>query len=147
MLEALINLFLCCCTVSIIGCIMVGLCARHRNRTSQIRSNLKIKDLLLKAASLKLNPAELTADIECSIWYVPFEKEHNVINLPWSSKHIFHADCIGEWVKRNNTCPLCKTLITAKDIEEAQRDDMSIFSNSSAGGREMFYQSKNEDNV
>ena len=64
--------------------------------------------MLLKAASLKLNLSEITLDEGCCIWCDKFDEAKEIIRLPCDDKHIFHAHCIGEWMERNTTCPLCK---------------------------------------
>lgn len=37
--------------------------------------------------------------------------------------HIFHRECIGEWIKKKDHCPMCRATIV--DISEAPRKDMS----------------------
>lgn len=45
-------------------------------------------------------------------------------------KHIYHAECVDKWLRRNGTCPLCKVSIvrpasrTAEASEEARPDTM-----------------------
>eukprot|EP00347_Sterkiella_histriomuscorum_P023470 403334521 len=49
---------------------------------------------------------------QCSI--SNFEKDKrkaNLIELDCNSKHIFHRDCIIEWQKKKNECPLCRQKI------------------------------------
>ena len=69
---------------------------------------MKVKNMLMKAASLRLNPSEITQTEECCICYDNFTQEQDIIRLPCNNNHIFHAHCIGEWMERNTTCPLCK---------------------------------------
>ena len=40
--------------------------------------------------------------------------------------HIFHADCIKTWLKKQNTCPICKYEIKyeMEDIENNIEDDI-----------------------
>ena len=35
-----------------------------------------------------------------------YEEGDNVMTI--SCLHRFHEDCINEWLKDNNTCPVCK---------------------------------------
>ena len=55
---------------------------------------------------------------------VEFEKDQNIITLPCNKGHIFHDNCIGEWIQRNNTCPLCKAPITADAIQNAELENI-----------------------
>lgn len=43
----------------------------------------------------------------CPICLIEFEDDEDVRNLP--CKHIFHVACIDEWLKRNTSCPMCKS--------------------------------------
>lgn len=48
---------------------------------------------------------------ECSICLAPIKKnKKNELNC----NHIFHNNCINEWLKKNNSCPLCRTQIKQK---------------------------------
>lgn len=31
-----------------------------------------------------------------------------IAELNCNNKHIFHLECLSEWVKKNDTCPLCR---------------------------------------
>jgi len=47
---------------------------------------------------------------ECSICLEQYKKKEKIINL--SCHHTFHAECIKEWLnKDNNTCPQCREII------------------------------------
>ena len=52
----------------------------------------------------------------CTICYTDFreEPEKVIAELNCSNKHIFHADCLKQWVANNKTCPLCKEVIPDK---------------------------------
>jgi hypothetical protein len=42
------------------------------------------------------------------------EDERPIAELNCSNKHIFHLECIKEWVKHQDNCPMCREII-AKD--------------------------------
>jgi hypothetical protein len=44
---------------------------------------------------------------ECSICLTSFEMGEMLISLPCHQRHSFHANCIREWLVRQNVCPLC----------------------------------------
>ena len=50
---------------------------------------------------------EVNSSEDCSIC-LKVPKEKDIINkLP--CKHIFHKECIVEWLSKINTCPLCRS--------------------------------------
>jgi hypothetical protein len=56
---------------------------------------------------------------ECSICY-----ENNKDNLITSSicNHIFHKNCINEWLANNNTCPYCRKKFNIKPFDDVELD-------------------------
>jgi hypothetical protein len=46
---------------------------------------------------------------ECSICYEKYDENSNISIL--SCKHCFHTDCIKNWGKRKNNCPICREII------------------------------------
>ncbi|CAM0944035.1 unnamed protein product [Alopecurus aequalis] len=47
------------------------------------------------------------ASLECAVCLSEFEDEERLRLLPRCS-HAFHPDCIGEWLARHVTCPVCR---------------------------------------
>ena len=47
----------------------------------------------------------------CSICLGNFSIGELLISLPCDKKHSFHAGCIRQWLKRQNSCPLCQKLV------------------------------------
>lgn len=46
---------------------------------------------------------------DCTICFEAFEENVEVIQLKCSKKHIYHFDCLQEWIKRGReTCPICR---------------------------------------
>ena len=51
-------------------------------------------------------------NITCPICLESFEKGDVVVKLPCPCKHCaYHRDCIEPWLKKNNTCPMCRTVL------------------------------------
>jgi hypothetical protein len=50
---------------------------------------------------------------ECSVCLMNFEKNTKVRVLPCSVEkpHIYHVKCIDEWLSKNKTCPICRTIL------------------------------------
>nr|VDD11191.1 unnamed protein product [Brassica oleracea] len=56
-----------------------------------------------------------TSDIQCSICIEDFSDSHeNIIWMP-QCKHVFHQDCLFEWLSRQNSCPLCRSTVPMED--------------------------------
>jgi len=48
----------------------------------------------------------------CSICLRDFEENERIVELRCHKAHVFHADCLNEWVKMNPYCPFCRLSIT-----------------------------------
>lgn len=49
-------------------------------------------------------------DLECPICYDKIEQHNCQIT---KCNHKFHTQCLSEWFKKNNKCPMCRTIISA----------------------------------
>lgn len=54
---------------------------------------------------------------ECMICMCNFQLTDKVKIMPCT--HFFHTDCIREWFKENDTCPICKNIVS-QDILQQQ---------------------------
>ena len=62
------------------------------------------------------NPATMTAETTCAICQEDFKRGDQVTQLKCNEAHLFHTDCIVEWISRGeNTCPLCRAPIDNVD--------------------------------
>ena len=50
----------------------------------------------------------------CVICLEDFRNGENVINLPCI--HLFHKNCINDWLKNQNSCPICKFKLTQENM-------------------------------
>jgi hypothetical protein len=51
----------------------------------------------------------------CAVCLGDYQKNEVLRQLPVCS-HIFHKDCVDEWLVKNSTCPLCRTLLFQQEI-------------------------------
>ncbi len=65
---------------------------------------------------------EIIISIDCSICLISLNNEF--IKLPCN--HKFHDSCIKEWNKKNNTCPLCRSIVIPINIEINRMNEMNI---------------------
>ncbi len=50
---------------------------------------------------------------QCNICLEKFKKDDSVRRLP--CLHLYHSDCIDNWLKQNKTCPTCRKDVTQAD--------------------------------
>ncbi|XP_073826741.1 uncharacterized protein isoform X2 [Musca autumnalis] len=73
-------------------------------------------------------PSETDEDAEkCAICLSLFEIENDVRRLP--CMHLFHTDCVDQWLVTNKHCPICRV-----DIETHLNKDALIATSSSSSG-------------
>jgi len=51
---------------------------------------------------------------DCVICLEEFKNGDVVITLPCF--HLFHKQCITDWLKRENSCPICKHVMKKEEI-------------------------------
>lgn len=74
----------------------------HSNKT-QLKEKSKVKP----AKSTKKTCQKIKVDEECSICFnCPSRKNRKRLLC----KHAFCKECIGQWLKNNNTCPNCRKI-------------------------------------
>ena len=77
----------------------------------QIQNTENLLEQSNRTVSFKLNdPMTLPQDkLQCVICMTEFQKGDELESLPCI--HLFHKECINQWFKESNKCPLCKTFI------------------------------------
>ncbi|GLJ34225.1 hypothetical protein SUGI_0687740 [Cryptomeria japonica] len=58
----------------------------------------------IKIYNLHINEVPL-----CSICRIEYEVGEEACQMPCHKTHIFHSDCLRQWLERRKSCPLCKT--------------------------------------
>ena len=67
--------------------------------------------LIDKIPNIKIDKLYLeNKDKTCSICMEEFKIGENVKIL--GCEHYFHKDCVVKWLKTDNTCPNCRTIVT-----------------------------------
>jgi hypothetical protein len=68
-----------------------------------------INDFIIhKTNNKNVKTTKLNTDEKCAICLIEFKKEGVRLS---NCNHIFHNDCLNEWLHYNNNCPLCRTSI------------------------------------
>ena len=70
---------------------------------------------------------ESSSEKECPICMEPFELD-DIVSWGTNSdcQHAFHHECIKEWTLRRTDCPCCRQTLLAVDVEDGDRQDMSV---------------------
>lgn len=69
----------------------------------------------------------LKKGLQCSICLEDFKLNDKYIALDCDESHIFHSGCetcsgIKEWLKRNNTCPMCRKEFPSNSSDNTQEN-------------------------
>ena len=83
----------------------------NRNKTEIIESIFKVK---FDHTAFK--------NEECAICLTKFEEDCDVTPLPCDVRHYFHPECISDWIKQQNTCPLCKKVISKEEMKKLSEE-------------------------
>ena len=59
---------------------------------------------------------DISRNHDWSIWLEDFQPDHNVVVLPCKTQHVYHIECISQWMQNNNSCPYDRQKIRARDI-------------------------------
>lgn len=113
-MDVYLNLFVlalapCCCCLFCL--LFVNL---YRQYLKKQPVGMEEKDL----RRIKSERFEKQANVEspevCSVCLNEFENGEDVRVLPCTGKHTFHRDCIDVWLKKNDTCPQCRSHLISK---------------------------------
>lgn len=79
---------------------------RNRNRRS---ASVQVLRSIQKIRYSSLAGEENNTEEECIICYREYSEEDIVTKLKCNEKHVFHTDCISEWIRQGkNSCPVCR---------------------------------------
>lgn len=80
------------------------------NRLTEQGNNLSLEDDEIKRLPILKITNQIIEDehmtTECAVCKDSFNVNEEVIKLP--CKHLYHNNCIVPWLKKHNTCPVCR---------------------------------------
>ena len=79
---------------------------RHRNQSNNTQCPKFRKQDSASLPEIKITQKQIDIKEECSICFEAFQFEESVTHL--HCEHIFHKNCITEWLERSDTCPVCR---------------------------------------
>ncbi|CAD8053099.1 unnamed protein product [Paramecium primaurelia] len=78
-------------------------CKRRKEQNLEKKKILKdLKEILYDQSKDHME------NTDCAICMQILQNQEKVIVLSCSEKHVFHTDCIVDWLKLNLNCPLCR---------------------------------------
>ena len=96
---------------------------RQRNTAQSRRIKKVLKCLVIK----EFDPQIFNLHHECAICLSNFETNQKVIPLPCNKLHVFHEECIQQWISHQDICPLCKNPVTQEDCKELGRNFEKVY--------------------
>ena len=89
-------------------------------------------DFLHLLAKHVYDSEKFTTTKECIICRVEFDAESQITPLPCNIKHYFHTECVTEWLRTKQECPLCRHKITTQELESFQQEVERLLQNEEA---------------
>ncbi|XP_078440240.1 E3 ubiquitin ligase BIG BROTHER-related-like [Wolffia australiana] len=71
----------------------------------------------LPSVSYKAGDTPELANDQCVICQLDYEDGEALVAL--SCKHIYHPDCINNWLQINKVCPICNTEVTTPEVDSS----------------------------
>jgi len=75
--------------------------------TQETQSTQVSPRVVEKIKTNTVDPNVLTKGSSCSICLEDFDETKDIVYL--DCQHIYHEDCIIEWINKDPSCPLCRT--------------------------------------
>ena len=97
---------------------------RARAGTQRDDGKIEITVLKLKTKPVNKDFQFTYEDKNCQICMIGLEEGDRIGDL--SCFHSFHSDCLKEWIKRKNTCPLCNVEVAKSEVVLMDREDVTI---------------------
>ncbi|GLJ34216.1 hypothetical protein SUGI_0687650 [Cryptomeria japonica] len=89
---------------------------RRRNRDERTRLTEEMRrearELMGAFDTVKVSVVHINEAPVCVICLTEYNVGENASQMPCHRNHIFHPDCLLQWLERKKNCPLCKTLVS-----------------------------------
>ena len=119
-----------CCLVSLFVCILIPMVFYYARQNQQPQWIPTAPQFVQNLYKQKFNEfaqqhngeiGNTDQDKQCAICFLEYTENDEITPLPCDDRHFFHSGCIQEWLKANNSCPMCRQPITQAAIEEQRK--------------------------
>lgn len=87
------------------------------------RQAAHLKTKVVKSLSkITYGQIKLDGQNECAICLGDFHDDQLITPLSCDIRHFFHFECIQQWMKQKNECPLCKAVIEPANLKELNKE-------------------------
>ena len=112
-------LFVSIVIIVLIPIVIYQMYKKYRERTAHSRrTKLLIENLISKS----YDPEIFKHCYECAICLDDFNPSGQVTPLPCSDKHVFHTQCLKQWLWQQDICPLCKKQLSSYEYKEFAKE-------------------------
>lgn len=96
----------------------------HLTSLANQREDGKVERITLKLKTKPVNQDHQFTfeDKNCLICMMTFEEGDKIADM--SCRHNFHVDCMKEWLKRKNVCPLCNAQVAETEVLLVEPEDI-----------------------
>lgn len=70
--------------------------------------------LMINQSSKQVKDVKQLKNRTCVICMKDYESRDKILTTPCS--HDYHIDCISDWFRKNNSCPICKFKIVKENV-------------------------------
>ena len=85
-------------------------------RVARQASNMRRLEAIRSHRKPVINRFFVRSNLTCVICITEFEETEEIVMLECHSDHMYHYDCIENWISRGNReCPICRTVVTFLD--------------------------------
>ena len=87
-----------------------------QSRLVSEQMNREARELIGRLESIKISAPHMKEVPHCVICMIQFVVGEDVCRTSCHQNHIFHNDCLRQWLERRKSCPLCKTAVSFKYV-------------------------------
>ncbi|KAJ3118547.1 hypothetical protein HK098_005903 [Nowakowskiella sp. JEL0407] len=94
------------------------------------------EEMINKLPSISITHEMLDRKADCTVCQDEFTQDSSALELP--CHHIFHTDCIQQWLKMNGSCPVCRfSLVTGTTPQNTENTQVNTVAEETGGNENL----------